>query len=113
MLIRRDGTTYRAIVAFTSSYNPEGGWSLHIADQDGEMSDALVVWDPSPTFVSLLDRYDALASLGFAVVEGGGAAWEWKEHDDGQGGTHWAGTTGIRPLRADELPSTAPVPAGL
>jgi hypothetical protein len=57
---------------------------------------------------SLMQRYDALASLGYAVVEGGPGAWEWTERLGEHGRPLLVGLTAVRPLRADELPPLGP-----
>ncbi|WP_327430928.1 DUF6303 family protein [Streptomyces sp. NBC_01236] len=94
----------RAFVAWTTHFDPAGGWSLHIADRDGELSPCVVTWDTvAPP--SLLARYDALADLGFAVVEGGTEAWTWKEYTADEGTAYFMGETDIRPLLAEDLPT--------
>ncbi|MBT2368842.1 hypothetical protein J7E88_26805 [Streptomyces sp. ISL-10] len=82
---------------------------MHLADRHGETSDIIAMWPSSATPPTLLACYDALASLGFAVVDGG----QWREHSTPDGEPLWVGHTPIRPLRADELPSSKPVDVAL
>ncbi|MGV9281642.1 DUF6303 family protein [Streptomyces sp. NPDC003730] len=80
----------------------DGLWHLRIVRPEIEQSPLKLVWDSATAPPSLADRYDGLASLGFAVVEGGPAAWEWCEEMDDAGRTHLIAVTEVRPLTADE-----------
>lgn len=64
----------------------------------------LARWESSPTPPALLARYDALAVLGFAVIEGGTDAWQWREVSaDDDGIDRLMALIEIRPLTAEEL----------
>mgnify|MGYP001550881538 CR=1 FL=1 len=104
--IEGGGAPHYAVVVCSGTFGVPGSWTLHLADEDGVMSDALVKWDPSPLPIQLEARYDALALFGYAVVTGGVEAWEWHERD-GEGGTYFVGTTPIRPLSDEERVSAA------
>lgn len=90
----------RAALAWDSG-NSE--WSLRIIRPEWTASPMVVSWPVTSGPPSLLERYDALAGLGFAVVEGGPQAWEWTEAMDDQGAPLLVGYTAVRPLRGDEL----------
>ncbi|GBQ01038.1 hypothetical protein SSP531S_24680 [Streptomyces spongiicola] len=81
-----------------------GGWCLRIAPSVRELSPVSFVWPPHVTFPpTLMERYDALASLGFAVVEGGAGAWEWHEGTWEDGSVVLMAYTAVRPLTAHDL----------
>lgn len=84
---------------------PDRRWELYIVTPGLERS-AAVAWPDVVAPPTLLDRFDALARLGYAVVEGGPEAWEWTERLDEQGRMLLVATTEVRPLRLDELPVT-------
>lgn len=92
----------RAALAWDSR---NGEWSLQIIRPEWTASPMVVSWPATSGPPSLLERYDALAGLGFAVVEGGPQAWEWTEAMDDQGAPLLVGYTAVRPLRGDELPA--------
>jgi hypothetical protein len=98
-------TATYASLTWSRDYDDDGCWSLHILDGQGETSPMLARWESSPTPPALLARYDALAVLGFAVVEGGVEAWEWHEisDDDDSSVCHFMGLVEIRPLGVEEL----------
>ncbi|MFE5296411.1 DUF6303 family protein [Streptomyces sp. NPDC056632] len=83
-----------------------GSWMLHIARPGLEELSPVVarwpgrVWPPP----SLLDRYDALEQLGFAVVEGGAEAWHWRESIDPDGEFFLHAATEVRPLVREDVP---------
>jgi hypothetical protein len=108
MIIEGGGTPHYAAVVCSGTYEAPGAWTLHMVTEDGLMTEAVMQWDPSPLPIPLVARYDALALFGYAVVEGGAAAWEWNERtaEDGAG-TYFVGMTPIRPLRDDERADTA------
>ncbi|MEV4863092.1 DUF6303 family protein [Streptomyces ossamyceticus] len=105
-----DGASrYFAALARRDTPDAPGPWTLHLIDETDNTTEPLVSWDPSPLPVPLVARYDALASMGFAVVQGGVEAWKWRELDGEDGGTSFMGVTEVRPLRPDEVaPATAP-----
>ncbi|MFD5105710.1 DUF6303 family protein [Streptomyces cinereoruber] len=108
MEIHHDGRPYQAAVACSGSFGKPGTWTLHLVDENGVTSDALMQWEPSPVPIPLLSRYDALALFGFAVVEGGAEAWTWSEATEGEG-TYFVGVTPVRPLTdAERLDNTTP-----
>ncbi|MEU9641508.1 DUF6303 family protein [Streptomyces sp. NPDC048188] len=80
----------------------DGLWHLRIVRPEIEQSPLEVVWDSATAPPSLADRYDGLATLGFAVVEGGPAAWVWSEELDDAGRTHLIAVTEVRPLTDEE-----------
>ncbi|MFE9481464.1 hypothetical protein ACFYNM_23010 [Streptomyces spororaveus] len=102
MEIRHDGTPYTAAVVCSTTDNPDGAWTLHIVDEDGQMTEALMQWPVTAAPLPLLSRYDALALIGFAPIEGGVAAWAWREGCGENGGSYWVGSTAVRPLTAEE-----------
>ncbi|MEU8532079.1 DUF6303 family protein [Streptomyces parvulus] len=77
-------------------------WELVLADPETGLTSGLE-WDDGAGPPSLMDRYDALAGLGYAVVQGGPEAWQWVEKLDEEGRLHLYATTEIRPLTAEEL----------
>lgn len=87
----------------------EGGrWLLRIVSAVGDdvaMSSVGVEWSATMSGPpSLLDRYDALAELGFEVVHGGAEAWAWAEGMTASGCPLLAGHTEVRPVvRVAEL----------
>ncbi|MBT2450927.1 hypothetical protein J7F03_28405 [Streptomyces sp. ISL-43] len=102
MEIKHDGTPYTAAVVCSTTDNPNGAWTLHIVDTDGTMSDVLISWPVTAAPLPLLSRYDALALIGFASIQGGVEAWQWNERGGADGGSYWVGTTAVRPLTDDE-----------
>lgn len=103
---------WQAHVAWSTALDPEGLWYMYITDKHGEQSDLVPTWRTSPTPPPLVERYDALAALGYAVVEGGGEAWEWRERTGEDGREYFVGTTGIRPMTARERETAGAPPAG-
>ncbi|WP_405797231.1 DUF6303 family protein [Streptomyces sp. NBC_01506] len=81
----------------------EPSWGLHILVDSAEVSLMTARWPDALCPPTLLDRYDALAVLGYAVVRGGPEAWEWLETLDAAGGMFLAAYAEVRPLRVDEL----------
>ncbi|WP_432104879.1 hypothetical protein [Streptomyces sp. bgisy091] len=77
-------------------------WELRTITPEGALSALVSVW-PTPYPPSLLERYDALAAIGFAVVEGGADAWTWRETLDDDGALLLVGGAGIRPVVAQAL----------
>lgn len=109
MEIVHDGRPYHAAVVCSDSFGEPGAWTLHLVDETGRMSAALMQWEPSPVPIPLLSRYDALAALGFTVVEGGARAWTWREAADDGEGSYFVGATPVRPLTDEEkAASTTP-----
>jgi hypothetical protein len=105
-----DYAGWSALVIWSTFYTPEGCWSMHLADGEGEESEVRARWDSRSTPPTLLERYDALAALGLAVVEGGAEAWQWTEqYDEESGQSFWIGRTRIRALRFDEWPAIDPL----
>ncbi|GAB1329859.1 DUF6303 family protein [Streptomyces sennicomposti] len=83
-----------------------GRWILYLALSDlSRMSLIAVSWPGRSGPPSLLERYDALATLGYAVTEGGPNAWLWHEGLDDQGNAVVIAYTTVRPLRREELPA--------
>ncbi|MEV0209434.1 DUF6303 family protein [Streptomyces sp. NPDC050788] len=81
----------------------ENAWVLHLVRPELELEPISVAWPEHSGPPSLLDRYDALAELGFAVVQGGPEAWEWVEKADEQGRPYVFGWTEVRPLTDREV----------
>jgi hypothetical protein len=106
MEIHHDGRPYHAAVVCSGSYGEPGTWTLHLVDEHGTMSEALITWDPSPVPIPLLSRYDALAAIGFAVVNGGPEAWTWREIPEGEG-SYFVAVTPVRPLTDAERDASA------
>lgn len=111
MEIHWDGRPYHATIAChcdANEYGEPGMWTLHLTDEDtGATTDGLVAWPPRPVPVSLVERYDALAAIGFAVVQGGPDAWTWRQATDDQGRTYLVGATAVRPLTDAEAADSA------
>ena len=82
-----------------SSADPDR-WELRTVTPDGAISPLVSVW-PDPHPPTLLARYDALAGMGFNVLEGGADAWMWNETLTDEGDLLLVASTGIRPLTAD------------
>lgn len=99
---------WQAHVTWSAEKDPAGSWYLYVADKHGESSDLVATWESAPRPPTLLERYDALAVLGFAVVEGGVEAWKWREAAGDDGENYFMGTADIRPLRVHELPAEDP-----
>lgn len=91
-----------AVLAWTDQVVPEGVWSISTMTRDGQKSDGYMRWE-HPTPPSLIQRYDALASLGFAVIEGGPGAWRWHEQLGDDGRTFLAAVADVRPLTASDV----------
>lgn len=107
MVIEGGGTPHWAAVVCSGTYEQPGAWTLHMVTEDGTMTEALMQWDPSQLPIPLIARYDALALFGYAVIEGGPAAWTWQEEGDENGaGTYFVGMARVRPLRDDERADT-------
>ncbi|MGW1799159.1 DUF6303 family protein [Streptomyces sp. NPDC001984] len=84
----------------------EGEWRLQTPRQDlSGLSPIAASWPDLAGPPTLLQRYDALAALGLAVVRGGPEAWEWTEGTTDDGAVLLAAVTEVRPLRAEELPA--------
>jgi len=98
-----------AIVAWgTRPPAPEQGqWFLCLELEDGELMPVSIGWE-LPRMPSLMERYDALAYLGYAVVEGGAEAWEWTEGTCGDGSPVLGGRALIRPLTPEEAGAVGP-----
>ena len=105
MTEQRETAGRYAFLHWSTEEQPEGAWTVRIADADGEVADLRATWAANASPPPLLTRYDALADLGYAVVTGGVEAWEWREHPDENGEGVFVGHTPVRPLRADELPA--------
>lgn len=99
-----------AIVGWGEHSVPPGMWWLRLIMSDETYSDDVIVWD-SPNPPSLLERYDRLAFLGYAALEGGPQAWKWYEELSDRGGLLVAAITRIRPLTDAEAADRAGVPA--
>lgn len=85
---------------------------MRIVTGSEEFSPVAVQWPriwPPP---SLLERYDGLAQLGFAVVTGGPEAWRWHEEATEQGEFVLGGIADIRPLLADDVDAIDRASAG-
>jgi hypothetical protein len=94
---------YWAFLHWEDDRRPAPGWTLRVADEDGDVLALTASWSGTPEPPPLLTRYDALATLGFAVLEGGTEAWEWREYTGDEGTAYFLGRTEIRQLRADEV----------
>lgn len=91
-----------ALLAWTDHVVPGGAWSLSTMTDSAQQSGCYARWtEPFPP--PLAERYDALASQGFAVVQGGPEAWRWREWigDDGRG--YLGALADIRPLTAADV----------
>ncbi|MDX3400070.1 DUF6303 family protein [Streptomyces sp. ME01-18h] len=77
-------------------------WHLRIVLPEIVESPVEVFWEGAAAPPTLMDRYDGLADLGYAVVQGGPEAWEWCERLDDAGRTHLIGVTEVRPLTDEE-----------
>ncbi|MFI6895276.1 hypothetical protein ACIBM4_14280 [Streptomyces sp. NPDC050256] len=77
-----------------------------------QFSPMAVQWTRAWPPPSLLERYDGLAQLGFAVVAGGPEAWRWREETTEQGEFMLAGLADIRPLLADDVDALDRAAAG-
>ncbi|AVH59718.1 MULTISPECIES: DUF6303 family protein [Streptomyces] len=94
-------------------WSPDNGgeWALHLARPDlSGLSPLSVTWPGQVGPPSLMQRYDALAALGYAVVRGGPEAWTWTEGADEQGNVMLAACTEVRPLGVEELPADGAEP---
>ncbi|MFC8265398.1 DUF6303 family protein [Streptomyces cinereoruber] len=88
----------RAVVSWADPETGEGGWKLHLVTDEWEASPAVASWPEAVGPPSLLDRYDALAALGYTVVEGGPEAWQWRERMQEGGHSCLYAYTSVRPL---------------
>jgi hypothetical protein len=79
----------------------EGRWRLCLGFEDGTVLPVSVGWEKARV-PSLMERYDALAYLGYAVIEGGAEAWKWREGVMDDGSTCLGADALIRPLEAEE-----------
>lgn len=78
-----------------------GRWVLRVATAVGEdvrLSTTALEWPSGASLPSLLDRYDALATLGYEVVQGGPGAWTWTEGMTHDGQPLLVGHTEVRPV---------------
>ncbi|MFJ7780090.1 hypothetical protein [Streptomyces yangpuensis] len=95
-------TPHSAAFMFSALDSPEGGWTMHLVDEQGVMSDVLMSWPAAASPLTLLQRYDALALVGYAPTVGGVDAWQWREGSSEGIGSYWVGTTAVRPVTAEE-----------
>ncbi|GAA2218862.1 DUF6303 family protein [Streptomyces indiaensis] len=84
-----------------SEQAPDGQWRLFLGHDDESVFPICVGWDFA-RMPSLMERYDALRYMGFAVCEGGPEAWKWQEGALPNGSAGLLGVTEIRPLTAAE-----------
>lgn len=78
-----------------------GRWFLRLVtavDDDVALSTRAVQWPPDAAPPSLLERYDALTTLGYEVVQGGPEAWAWSECLAMNGNIFLAGHAEVRPV---------------
>jgi hypothetical protein len=69
---------------------------------DGGILPMSVGWE-RPQLPSLMERYDALTYMGYAVAEGGPEAWTWREGAMSDGSPCLLGEALIRPLTPEEM----------
>ncbi|MEU2598444.1 DUF6303 family protein [Streptomyces hirsutus] len=81
---------------------------MSLGFEEGDLLPVSVGWE-LPRMPSLMERYDALAVLGYAVVEGGAEAWEWREGTLEDGSAGLLGRALIRPLTPEEATATGPM----
>ncbi|MGW1039645.1 DUF6303 family protein [Streptomyces sp. NPDC002547] len=81
----------------------EGMWVLRLASPELQLEPVAWTWPAVAGPPSLMDRYDALAELGYAVVQGGPEAWRWTEHVDEEGRPYLMALTEVRPLTDREV----------
>lgn len=95
-----------AMLGWSAEIPPAGLWRLRIVLPSGSYSKVYSEWDQvgPPT---LMQRYDALASLGYAVVEGGPDAWQWREGLSEEGALLVVATTPLRLLTDGEAATQA------
>ncbi|MBM7091040.1 hypothetical protein JTP67_21350 [Streptomyces sp. S12] len=86
----------------------EGHWLLCLFYEDGERLPAHCVWE-GQRVPSLMERYDALAAIGYAVVDGGAEAWGWHETVTEHGTPVLCAEARVRPLGPYEGAGTEPV----
>ncbi|MGW4752001.1 DUF6303 family protein [Streptomyces chartreusis] len=84
-----------------SGQDPEGQWRLFLGFDDETVHPVCVGWD-FRRMPSLMERYDALAYMGYAVTEGGPEAWRWREAALPDGTAGLLGVADIRPLTLAE-----------
>ncbi|MFB7936050.1 DUF6303 family protein [Streptomyces sp. NPDC056049] len=87
-----------AAVRWADPEGGDGGWTLHLVTGDWELSPTRCRWPEAAGPPDLMSRYDALASLGYAVAEGGPGAWRWQETLDEDGRTFLFAYASVRPL---------------
>jgi hypothetical protein len=84
-----------------SEQAPDGQWRLFLGFEDETVHPVCIGWDFS-RMPSLMERYDALTYMGYAVVEGGPEAWHWREGTLSDGSAGLLGVADIRPLTLEE-----------
>ncbi|WP_322984643.1 DUF6303 family protein [Streptomyces sp. S584] len=100
---------YKGVLCFSYRHDPAGCWSVHVINENGlPTSDMAYKWVSGSPPPPLLDRYDALASLGYAVVDGGIGSWGWHELPPDRGRTKLVAMADVRRLRPDEVISAKP-----
>lgn len=94
----------KGVLCFSYKHERAGCWSVHVIHgEDGRhTSEMAYKWVPGSPPPPLLARYDALASLGFAVVEGGIGAWRWHELPPDRERAKLVALVDVRELRPDE-----------
>ncbi|MFG3231810.1 DUF6303 family protein [Streptomyces antibioticus] len=90
----------------------ERAWVLYIISPGLELSELSVSWPEAVAPPSLLERYDTLAELGYAVVQGGPEAWEWSEVADDRGEVFLLAYAEVRPLTDREVTEQAALGPG-
>ncbi|MFJ2259937.1 DUF6303 family protein [Streptomyces sp. NPDC087844] len=88
-------------------WSAEEGWIVKIVRPELELSPLAVTWPGATEPPGLGERYDALAMLGYAVVQGGPEAWDWHEGLGPAGQMFLAAYAEVRLIEAQEL-STQP-----
>ena len=102
-------SNYKGVLCFSYRHERAGCWSVHIIDEDGLPTSGMAYkWVPGSPPPPLLDRYDALATLGFAVKEGGIEAWQWHELPPDRGRTKLVALADVRKLGPGEAISARP-----
>ena len=84
-----------------SEQAPDGEWRLYLGLDDETLFPISITWGFAG-MPSLMDRYDALRYMGYAVTEGGPEAWKWQEGALSDGSPGLLGVAEIRPLTAAE-----------
>ncbi|MET7731220.1 DUF6303 family protein [Streptomyces sp. NPDC005402] len=85
----------------TTEEAPDGEWRLFLGLANETVFPINITWSFS-RMPSLMERYDALRYLGYAVFDGGPEAWKWQEGALADGSPGLLGVTDIRPLTAAE-----------